>query len=214
MPSLAGFLITLLKINYKHMKTQVCFIALLLLVSFSCKSGKDVSSKTDETKETEVKEPVEDNSDGKIEYGEVYDDSGADTPDLDIPDSLYVSMERTACLGTCPNYKLSIYESGFAIYEGLNFVNKEGKYYAKMNDPELEKIRGMVNEIEYFKLSNKYDSPITDIPSTITIVNIDGKQKKIVNRYKGPKELERFENMLDEIADRFEWKKLEQTGEE
>nr|MDQ3101823.1 DUF6438 domain-containing protein [Bacteroidota bacterium] len=44
-------------------------------------------------------------------------------------DSLVFSIERGACFGKCPFYRLHIYESGFATYEGLGNMEKMGLHH-------------------------------------------------------------------------------------
>ena len=39
---------------------------------------------------------------------------------LDLP---FITMRRTACFGTCPQYTISIYDDGTINYEGKLFVS-------------------------------------------------------------------------------------------
>ena len=47
----------------------------------------------------------------------------APTPDYA---SLVITLERTACFGTCPIYKLTVYGDGRVEYEGERFVTVTG----------------------------------------------------------------------------------------
>lgn len=122
--------------------------------------------------------------------------------------SIFFTIERTPCYGTCENYKLTIYTNGYCIYEGKNFVEKIGKYESVMDTGKMELIKKKAAEINYFSLENSYNHPgITDIPATITELNVNGKYKKIENRYQAPQELKDFELFVESIMNELPWKK-------
>ena len=58
-------------------------------------------------------------------------------------DSLVISFSKTPCFGRCPVYKVKVYESGFATYEGLNFAEKLGLYSYRFSNEEIEAIRNV-----------------------------------------------------------------------
>ena len=127
-------------------------------------------------------------------------------------DSLYASIERTPCFGRCPTYKLRIYQSGYATYEGIRFVEKEGIYETHFTKDELKQIADKAKEIGYFDLDDEYDSPVTDFPSTITSLNKGGNKKSIKNRHHGPDILRNYEKFLDELAAGKKWSMVEPGG--
>ena len=111
-----------------------------------------------------------------------------------------ITLERTGCFGTCPTYILSIYGDGRVVYNGKYFVKTKGIQNFQISQ---DKVRELVNEfyrIGYFSLQDKYDAPVTDLPTTTTSITIDGKTKKVVNYYGAPKNLGELENKIDEIT--------------
>ncbi|MBW6483144.1 MAG: hypothetical protein K0B10_08780 [Vicingaceae bacterium] len=114
-----------------------------------------------------------------------------------LKETIFISMERTPCLGRCPGYTITIYETGMVIYEGRDFVEREGKYSAMLSNDAMEELKNYINSINFFNLKDKYDKEITDIPSCIIAVSLDGKYKKIVDRYEAPDELRRLEKLID-----------------
>src|SRR5690554_8070209 len=54
-------------------------------------------------------------------------------------DSLIISFEKTPCFGRCPVYKIKVFESGFAIYEGINFAEKMGTYSTRSEERRVGK---------------------------------------------------------------------------
>ena len=56
-----------------------------------------------------------------------------------------LTLERTACFGTCPVYTVNILEDGTVTYEGQDFVNVTGKQTAEI---PAESVGLMVNAFE------------------------------------------------------------------
>lgn len=139
----------------------------------------------------------------------------APTPETPTPpvveevqkEELLISMMRTACYGTCPIYNAQIYTTGRVQYEGKNFVDRIGSYHTTFDKASLQKIEEKIRSINYFSLQDKYDSPITDLPSVITEAHLDGQVKKIEDRHKGPKELDELYAEIDALLAEAKWVK-------
>lgn len=116
---------------------------------------------------------------------------------IPIKESIFLTMERTPCFGKCPSYKITIFNTGDVMYEGFSFAEKEGKYTKKLTQKQLSEIQAQIDVVNLFELNDKYDSHITDIPSTILYVIYKGKKKKILDRDGAPDELKRFEKLID-----------------
>lgn len=114
-----------------------------------------------------------------------------------VKESIFITMERTPCLGMCPSYVIWIYNTGKVEYEGRTHAKKEGKHTKTLSKDAMDEITTMINEIGFFNLKDKYDALVTDIPSCIISVNLDGKTKKILDRYDGPKSLRNLEKLID-----------------
>lgn len=123
-----------------------------------------------------------------------------------VKDSLFASIERTPCFGRCPTYSVKIYKSGYVIYEGIRFVDKLGTYSTRISEREIQAIINKANEIGYFELNEVYDSPVTDLPSTITYLSVNGQKKRIKDRVSGPEKLREYEKIFDGIFENLEWK--------
>jgi hypothetical protein len=112
---------------------------------------------------------------------------------------LFLTLEKTACFGTCPIYSLLIFQDGTAIYEGRRFVSDSGSFKINFTPEQLNAIKAKAEEIKYFELEDKYDSPVTDFPTTITSIRIGNKIKIIQNRVAGPGELKSFESFVESM---------------
>ena len=109
----------------------------------------------------------------------------------------FFSMKRTPCYGKCPTYNIIFFNDGKVIYEGKKFVPNEGKYEGQLNIKTLALIQDKIRQVDFFNLDSVYDARISDLPSVILEVNMDGKNHKVIDRYKGPKKLREFEKYID-----------------
>lgn len=127
----------------------------------------------------------------------------------DALDSIYASLKRTPCYGRCPIYEVSIYKSGYVVYNGNRFIEKTGLHRSRLTQEQLKQIAAKAEEIGYFELENNYDSPVTDFPTTITVLNLPGKPKKeIKDRVGAPESLKEYEKFLDNLLNGLAWTKM------
>lgn len=163
---------------------KVFSATLVVMILVSCKTSKE----TTETKPVET----------KVE--------AAATPET--KDSLLVSLERTPCYGQCPMYKFSIYNSGYALYEGKRFVEKEGKFETRIKASVLEEIKTRAKAINYFDFRDEYPKKASDFPAVKTSMVLDGKRKDIMDGSGAPSALKEFEAYLDSIKGAVDWKEV------
>lgn len=123
-------------------------------------------------------------------------------------DSLLVYLERTACYGQCPMYKFSIYNSGYAVYEGKRFVEKTGRYDGRIAKTILDELKNKAIAINYFGFKNEYPKTASDFPSVKTALVLNGKRKDIMDGSNAPSALKEFEKYLDSIKDSVEWRQV------
>jgi len=159
-------------------------VLLLCIISiFACKSKQDVVK-------TETEQPTP---------------PPTPTPPI-IKEAIFISMERTPCLGKCPSYTITIFNTGKVIYDGKDFAERQGKHQMRLTPDQIKELRNYIIAIKLFEMERKYDKPITDIPSCFLYVNLDGKDKKILDRVDAPAELRNFEKLIEHmvITDRLE----------
>jgi len=124
---------------------------------------------------------------------------------------MLASIERTACYGRCPMYKATFMDNGEVKYVGKGFVDKVGTYKTLISEEDVRLIKNNIVEYDYFNLDSLYPTPITDFPSSITEVNLNGNRKKVINRRSPPPNLKAFEKFLDSLL---EGKELEKISDE
>jgi hypothetical protein len=126
-------------------------------------------------------------------------------PDAPKPHVLLATIERTACYGWCPIYKLLVYADGALEYDGEEFVKTKGHATGKLAADKVSELETLFEKAKYLELKDSYESyNVTDMPSVITSFHGQG-QHKTVRHYLGdgsaPKGLGEVEEGIDRIAD-------------
>ena len=121
--------------------------------------------------------------------------SDEELSELDPP---FFVLERTACYGTCPQYVVKIYNSGEIIYNGKRFVDKMGCFSSIISLEQISTLKTFINDVHFFSLEEKYDAPVSDLPSIITEVSINNKKHRVIDRWNGPVELKKIYQFIDQ----------------
>ena len=108
---------------------------------------------------------------------------------------LIISLQRTACFGTCPIYKIEIYTDGSGTYTGTRFVENIGVTKFNLSETQLNLILTKAEAIGFTSMKEEYSEPISDLPTTF----IQIKDKKIRDYTGAPKTLKNLENLIDQL---------------
>jgi hypothetical protein len=108
---------------------------------------------------------------------------------------LIISLQRTACFGTCPIYKIEIFSDGSGIYTGTRFVENIGITEFSLSKTQLNLILTQAEAIGFTNMKGEYSEPISDLPTTF----IQIKDKKIRDYTGAPKTLKNLENLIDQM---------------
>ena len=134
--------------------------------------------------------------------------------DSSVPDNgggspVLASLQRTACLGRCPMYTVTVLRDGTVQWEGKRFVKVVGKAAAKLTPATIAKLIDAFERADYFARKDRYVRyDVTDHPSALTSFD-DGKRKKTIAHYHGdrsaPQALDVLEEEIDEIVGTSRW---------
>ena len=108
---------------------------------------------------------------------------------------LIISLQRTACFGTCPIYKIEIFSDGSGIYTGTRFVQNIGITKFSLSETQLNLILTQAEAIGFTNMQEEYSEPISDLPTTF----IQIEDKKIKDYTGAPKTLKNLENLIDQM---------------
>src|SRR5262245_11449445 len=100
-----------------------------------------------------------------------------------IPKDLMITLERTACFGSCPDYKLTITADGAVVFQGRQFVKQEGvTIKSAISQERLKQLIAEFDRVRFFSMEDNYsdnrrvcDELWTDNPSAFTSIRINGK---------------------------------------
>lgn len=120
-----------------------------------------------------------------------------------------LTLDRTACFGTCPIYRVTIYTDGTVVYEGERFVEVTGEQTTTIDPEAVEQLVAGFEAAGYFEWNDEYtEMRVTDQPYITTSVTRGGETKQIV-RYAGdanaPLALPYLENWIDLAARTSQW---------
>ena len=120
-----------------------------------------------------------------------------------------ITLERTACFGTCPIYTISILENGDVIYKGQDFVEVKGQQTSQIDPKTVEAMVAAFEKAGYFDWHEAYDAQtVTDLPTIITSVTRNGETHRIT-RYVGdrsaPLALPFLEQWIDAMTNSQLW---------
>ncbi|MBL0095433.1 MAG: hypothetical protein IPP46_02270 [Bacteroidetes bacterium] len=119
------------------------FSALLIVatIATSCKTKKSGASTTDNA-------------------------SASNSVSSTVEDSLLVAISRGACFGACPQFKATVYKSGFAVYEGEKNVKKTGTWTARLSTQQLDDLIKMIRNYKMEEKDSAYvNKYLADYPA-------------------------------------------------
>jgi membrane dipeptidase len=111
-----------------------------------------------------------------------------------------ITLQRTACFGTCPEYTVTLRDDGTVTYSGRQYVRVSGQHSWKI-DPAA--VRGLAREMEaagFFELQNEYTDRRTDNPTTYTSLTVGTRTKKVKDYVSGPPKLKDIEKKIDDVS--------------
>lgn len=126
-----------------------------------------------------------------------------------------ITLERMACFGRCPVYRISISAEGIVQYEGKINVEHMGPAVDTIPAAQVDSLVQELGRAGYFDFASDYVSNApacgqyrTDSPTVITSVSTGRRVKLIRHDYgcrDAPAELARLEARIDEVAGSSRW---------
>jgi len=130
-------------------------------------------------------------------------------PQLRDLNSLVIALSRSTCFGTCPGYKVEIRGNGTVAFNGTAFVNFPGTHTDHISQDDVDGLVRKFASADFFSLKDAYTAMVTDNPSYVIEITIDGRHKS-VHDYVGPMvgmpdAVGELENEVDHVADTERW---------
>lgn len=132
-------------------------------------------------------------------------------PDVKDLATVKINLIRTRCFGTCPSYKVEIDGSGVVVFHGGDFVLVPGRHTAHVPESSVRALLEAFRRADYFSAKDSYTASVTDNPTYITSLSIDGRSKKVIDcvgeEAGMPDSIRTLEKKIDEVAGTERWLK-------
>ncbi|MCF7222226.1 ankyrin repeat domain-containing protein [Marilutibacter chinensis] len=123
-----------------------------------------------------------------------------------------IGLERSACLGSCPMYRVEIRGDGQAVYEGRRFVAVEGRHAYRVPVEDVARLVESAREKALWSMRPAYLAEITDQPGYTVTLDVGGEVHRIedyVGQKAGmPRVVSAFEDEIDAVARADGWVNL------
>ena len=90
-----------------------------------------------------------------------------------------ITLERTGCVGDCPDYKVTIHEDGSVLYEGRAYVRVEG---IRRNTIATSSVQGLIRKLrneDFFSWEEKKEVRI-DFQEVDITVDLNGRHNRVI----------------------------------
>lgn len=151
---------------------------------------------------------------------------GSSFPKVD-KDKLEISLQRSACFGSCPDYKVTIAGDGKVVFQSTPYIDERsvehvhrafsrdtgvrvnGRYETHIEPKAVDSLLDRFRQANFFDLDDEYRAEITD--GATRIITIDtGHGRKTVLDYYGleagmPEVVEALQEAIDQTAGSERW---------
>jgi ankyrin repeat protein len=123
--------------------------------------------------------------------------------------SVRMSLSRSACMGDCPAYKVTISGDGTVNYEGDFNVAVKGQHRAFISSDAVSNLIAEFRAADFFSMNPRYSLSATDLPTFVLSFAADGKTTEVVD-YLGeavgmPEAITRLEQEIDRVSHSARW---------
>ncbi|MEK7950092.1 DUF6438 domain-containing protein [Luteolibacter sp. Y139] len=118
-----------------------------------------------------------------------------------------ISLERTACYGTCPVYTVILHRDGRAEYKPRAHLAQQGDFEGEINSYEFERLSYLLEKNGFERMNGSYKAGFTDAATCIVTASSSSGAKKVSDYGgAGPINLWVIQQLIDGIRARTDWK--------
>ena len=128
----------------------------------------------------------------------------------DPPVQPVITLERSACHGQCAEYKLSFFEDGQVVYDGVANVSKAGRWFARLPRSTVDGLVADFKRLGYDSLASKYPPGLNPTPVATTTFRVGDKIKSVSHEEGSPfppAALSTLEDRIDASVQSVDWVK-------
>jgi hypothetical protein len=121
-----------------------------------------------------------------------------------VPSDFSVTLQRTGCLGSCPEYKVTILADGSVQYEGQWYVHAKGARNKTIPPSGVEKLVQRLRSEDFFAWEEKKTSCL-DLPEVHITVTMDGRHKHVLEGCNEQGKILALADAVDRAAGTKQW---------
>lgn len=115
-----------------------------------------------------------------------------------------ITLERTACLGSCPDYKVTIRGNGTVCYEGRAYVAVKGIRTTAIPASVVQKLQQKLRG-EKFLHWPEQNQVCVDFAETKITATLDGQKKEVIEGCNQPGKVLQLAREIDQISGAERW---------
>jgi hypothetical protein len=115
-----------------------------------------------------------------------------------------ITLERVGCLGSCPDYTVTILGDGSVRYEGRAYVRTEGVRNRTIPVSAVHKLIQKLKNEGFFQWDDE-KKVCVDFPEVHIAANLEDRQKQVLEGCNRPGQVLRLADEIDKISGVKEW---------
>lgn len=119
-----------------------------------------------------------------------------------------IGIRHLGCLNTCPVYDVTLQRDRKATYVGKDHARLTGSFSGRVSDDDFERLAGLLEAKDFFRLGDQFHAPGGDVGETIEISGQRGDTMKTIKRDgpAGADDLSQIARAIDEVVDKIDWR--------
>ena len=121
-----------------------------------------------------------------------------------VPSDFSVTLQRTGCLGNCPEYQVTVLADGSVQYEGRWYVRAKGVRNKTIPPSTVERLVQSLRDEDFFDWEEK-KTVCLDFPRVNITVTMDGRHKHVLEGCNEPGKILALADAVDRTARTKQW---------
>ncbi len=118
--------------------------------------------------------------------------------------NVVIELERIGCLGSCPDYKVTIHNNGSVQYEGRAYVRIEGVRTRKIPMSALQKLVRKLQDEDFLHWEEK-KMVCVDFPEVHITATLNGQTKRVLEGCNVPGKVLKLADEIDRVSGAKGW---------
>jgi Domain of unknown function (DUF6438) len=121
-----------------------------------------------------------------------------------IADDFSITLVRVGCLGSCPDYKITILGNGSVRYEGRGYVRVEGIRKREISASDVHKRVRKLRDEDFFDWEEK-KRVCVDFPGVNITATLKGQHKHVLEGCNSPGKVLELADEIDRVSGAKRW---------